>query len=151
MDASNPSDFEFLPLGELEFRILTTSGNTFALTSTDGPVSLPRGNLSYFLRGQLWVETRDDLDRFEILLAEYAAGRPSPIISVFNRVRNQPIYEAALQGLGLNTELPGVPGGVRMFDQVPCAPPVSHTHTSSLPGLTPSRPAPPPDPVRPAP
>jgi hypothetical protein len=129
VDASNPSDFEFLPLGALEFRILTSSGGTFAVTSTQGPVSLPQGNLSYSLRGELWVKTPADLAEFEMLLAEYAAGRASPIVSVFHTVLNQPVYQAALQGLSLQMELPGVEGGVSMFDQVTSA---HATHSAPL-------------------
>lgn len=115
VSVSNPSSFEFDPLGELELVIQDPRFITFATCRTAQPVRLPYGNSSIVLRGTVTVAPGTE-PQFSAALASYMAGEPTHLSAAFSRVSNH-LYHRALSGLTVPAVLPGL-ADARLFRSV---------------------------------
>lgn len=115
VSVSNPSSFEFEPLGMLELIIQDQKFVTFATCRTQQAVRLPRGNSSILLRGTVTVAPGSE-SQFSAALTSYLAGEPTHLSAAFSRVSNH-LYHRALSGLTLPAVLPGL-SDARLFRSV---------------------------------
>ena len=113
----NPSSFQLLSIGVLDFSILTSDGTAFAKVSTVGPVSMRRGVTSLSLTGHLAVPDEES-DAFRAVLHDYVSGRASTGLTAVITAASEPLFDAALSSLRLDTSLPGRPGGAHFFDEI---------------------------------
>jgi len=113
----NPSSFQLLSIGVLDFSILTSDGTAFAKVSTVGPVSMRRGVTSLSLTGHLAVPDEES-DAFRAVLHDYVSGRSSTGLTAVITAASEPLFDAALSSLRLDTSLPGRPGGAHFFDEI---------------------------------
>ena len=101
----------------LDFSILTSDGTAFAKVSTVGPVSMRRGVTSLSLTGHLAVPDEES-DAFRAVLHDYVSGRSSTGLTAVITAASEPLFDAALSSLRLDTSLPGRPGGAHFFDEI---------------------------------
>jgi hypothetical protein len=115
VSVSNPSSFEFQPLGALELVVQDQDLVTFATCRTADAVWLPRGDSTILLRGSIAVAPGTE-PQFSAALTSYLAGHRTRLSATFSHLSNQ-LYHSALAGLTVPAILPGLPDA-RLFRSV---------------------------------